>query len=403
MSSASRRSRSLPVTVRRGALVALVGSALAGGAFVGAAPARAHAQQQRGGVDASPIVLTRANVIDGSGAAPITDATVVLVGGKVERVARGAVAPPAGARVIDVGGRWVLPGMIDAHTHIASLASARRALESGVTTVRSASVGAFQDIGLRELARIGAIAGPDVVAAGMFVTPELGESALGDPRLAAIAQPVTTPEGLRALVRVNLDRGVDVIKTRGTERAGLPNTDPRKQTYDEAQLRAVVEEAATRRIPVMAHAHGDEGARAAVRAGVRSIEHGTYLADSMDHDRFYRGAEGDSPNNIGNPDRDVGLPAYIPTETWFGNHPYAKPGEDTWGDDAFQYLDQEGGFNFRHNSRQVLNGAFSDGSVRTMRSYMKIPHPGDATFATSDVERAMLRPKYPNPLARAAS
>ncbi|MFM9014838.1 MAG: amidohydrolase family protein, partial [Gemmatimonadota bacterium] len=81
-------------------------------------------------------------------------------------------------------------------------------------------------------------------------------------------------------VRVNLDRGVDWIKTRGTERAGLPDTDPRKQVYTEAELRAIVEEAATKNVPVMAHAHGDEGAYAAVAAGVKSIEHGTYLSDS---------------------------------------------------------------------------------------------------------------------------
>ena len=71
-----------------------------------------------------------------------------------------------------------------------------------------------------------------------------------------------------------------VIKTRGTERAGTATTDPRQQVYTEAELRAVVEEAATRGIPVEAHAHGDEGAYAAVKAGVRSIEHGTYLSDS---------------------------------------------------------------------------------------------------------------------------
>ncbi len=71
---------------------------------------------------------------------------------------------------------------------------------------------------------------------------------------------------------------MDVIKTRGTQRAGLPNTDPRQQVYTEHQLRIVVEEAAKHDIPVMVHAHGDEGARAAVLAGARSIEHGTYLS-----------------------------------------------------------------------------------------------------------------------------
>jgi imidazolonepropionase-like amidohydrolase len=211
---------------------------------------------------------------------PIRDATVVIVAGKIDRIVRGPVAPPAGAEVIDLGGRYLLPGFIDAHAHVETLDGARRALESGVTTIRSASVGAYQDVGLREMARAGAIAGPEVLAAGVFVTPNLGETALADPRLAALAGGVATPEQLRRLVRVNLERGVDVIKTRGTERAGLPTTDPRKQVYTEAQLRAIVEEAATRNVPVMAHAHGDEGAVAAVRAGVRSIEHGTYLSDS---------------------------------------------------------------------------------------------------------------------------
>lgn len=226
------------------------------------------------------LVLTHATVIDARSARPMADATLVLSGGKIERIARGAVTPPAGADVIDLQGRYVLPGLIDAHTHIADRAAAGRALESGVTTVRSASTAFFQDVGLRELVRRGVLAGPDVVAAGLFVTGDLGESVLADPRLAALAGGVSTPDELRTLVRVNLDHGVDVIKTRATERAGLPEQDPRKQTYTEAQLRVIVETAAAKGIPVMCHAHGDEGARAAVRAGVRSIEHGTYLTDT---------------------------------------------------------------------------------------------------------------------------
>jgi imidazolonepropionase-like amidohydrolase len=182
--------------------------------------------------------------------------------------------------VIDAAGRWVAPGMIDVHTHIASLASARRAIDAGVTTVRSASVPAFQDVVMRDEARDGQIIAPDILATGVFVTPELGETILADPRLGALAGGVRTPEELRLVVRVNADRGVNWIKTRGTERAGLPETDPRQQTYTEAQLRAIVEAATARGIPVMAHAHGDEGAYAAVAAGVRSIEHGTYLSDS---------------------------------------------------------------------------------------------------------------------------
>ena len=227
-----------------------------------------------------PIVLTHANVIDGVSDRPIMDATVVLANGRIERIAAGILQAPNGALVIDIHGRWVLPGLIDAHTHISNLAAARRALESGVTTVRSASTANFQDIGLRELVKGGKLAGPDVVASGLFVRQDLGESVLADPRLAPLAGGVNTLAEIRLLVEINLDHGVDVIKTMSTERAGLPNTDPRKQTYTEEQLRVIVETAARKGVPVMVHAHGDEGAYAAVKAGARSIEHGTYLSDS---------------------------------------------------------------------------------------------------------------------------
>ena len=91
---------------------------------------------------------------------------------------------------------------------------------------------------------------------------------------------VETPDQIRQAVRMNLSHDVDWIKVLATERAGTPDTDPRKQVYTETELRAAVEEAATKNVPVQAHAHGDEGAMAAVKAGVRSIEHGTYLSDA---------------------------------------------------------------------------------------------------------------------------
>ncbi|MGH9313616.1 MAG: amidohydrolase family protein, partial [Vicinamibacterales bacterium] len=90
----------------------------------------------------------------------------------------------------------------------------------------------------------------------------------------------STPADVRQVVRANLAHGVDFIKVLATERAGTADTDPRKQVYTESELRAAVEEAALKNVPVQAHAHGDEGAMAAVRAGVRSIEHGTYLSDA---------------------------------------------------------------------------------------------------------------------------
>jgi len=223
--------------------------------------------------------LINANVFNGVDDRIQESAIVLVKDGKIERITSGNAAIPSGYEVIDCEGNFLMPGMFDVHTHINSLAQARRALESGVTTVRTASVPAFQDVSLRELVKAGKIPGPDVAAAGVFVTPDLGESVLADPRLNALAGGVNTDDELELLVKINADRGVDVIKTRGTQRAGLPDTDPRQQVYTERQLRVIVEAAARHGLPVMVHAHGDEGARAAVLAGARSIEHGTYLSD----------------------------------------------------------------------------------------------------------------------------
>jgi imidazolonepropionase-like amidohydrolase len=134
---------------------------------------------------------------------------------------------------------------------------------------------------MRELVKRGALVGPDVIAAGYHVRPALAEEAFFDtPSLADLLRPgVRTTDAIRRVVQANLAHGVDWIKVLATERAGTPDTDPRKQVYTEAELRAIVQEAASKNIPVEAHAHGAEGALAAVRAGVRSIEHGTYLTD----------------------------------------------------------------------------------------------------------------------------
>lgn len=234
---------------------------------------------QSGVAPATRMVLLHANVIDATGAPPQRNVTIVLDAGRVASIGTSAAASVA-ADTIDLAGRWVVPGLIDAHTHINSTAGMKRALESGVTTVRSASTPHYEDVGLRALVRAGAIAGPEMLAAGVFVSPNLGETILADPRLAQFAGGVTTSAQLAALVNINVDRGADWIKTRGTERAGLADQDPRKQVYTESQLRAIVDAARARGVGVLVHAHGDEGAYAAVKAGARTIEHGTYLSDS---------------------------------------------------------------------------------------------------------------------------
>jgi len=227
------------------------------------------------------LALVNGNVLDVRTGEIAADATVVLWEGKIVSIEPGPA--PAGAEVIDLEGRYVLPGLFDAHTHLDDLDRARRALQSGVTTARSASVGSFRDVVIGEMSKAGYIAGPDYLGAGVFVTPYIEDAVLADPELMRLPVPIQSEDDLRALVRINVENGARVIKTRGTERAGRPDTDPREQVYTEAQLRAVVEEATRLGVFVLCHAHGDEGARAAVAAGVRSIEHGTYLSDETLH------------------------------------------------------------------------------------------------------------------------
>jgi imidazolonepropionase-like amidohydrolase len=235
---------------------------------------------QRGPGSLEPIALVNASVVNIRTGAVQRGATVVLRAGQIE-----SVGPPSpggsGVRTIDLRNRYVVPGLIDAHVHIASLPQLRQALESGVTTVRSAGVSNFVDVGMRELVKKGFVAGPDVVAAGYHVRPEVAPEMFIDfPELGDLMSGgVLGAEGIRRAVRANLSRGVDWIKVLATERAGTPNTDPRRQVYSQEELRILVTEAAGKDVPVMAHAHGAEGADAAVRAGVRSIEHGTYLTD----------------------------------------------------------------------------------------------------------------------------
>ncbi len=226
------------------------------------------------------LVIINANVIDGISAAPIKGATVIVRDGRIEQVGSGKGPMPATATLLDLKGKWLLPGFVDAHAHVADMSAARRALLSGATTVRCLGVNHFVDIGFRDLNHAGVSDIPDVVAAGYHVRPRPAEEFFLDmPKMKDLMSGVSGAENVRRMVRAMIERGVDVIKIMATERAGLPDTDPRKRVFTDEELAAAVDEARKSGIYVAAHAHGDEGAAAAVRAGVRSIEHGTYLSD----------------------------------------------------------------------------------------------------------------------------
>jgi imidazolonepropionase-like amidohydrolase len=225
------------------------------------------------------LVFVHANVIDGISNAPTLDATVVVAKGHIESIGHGA-APAGRGAVIDLAGHWLLPGFVDAHVHVGNLADARRALRSGATTIGEAGVNHFADIGMRELNHKGVVDVPDVVAAGYHIRTHPADDYFIDfPQDADLMGGVHGTEAVRRMVREMVSRGVNRIKVMATERAGTPETDPRIRVFNDEELAAIVDEANKTGLWVVAHAHGNEGAAAAVRAGVHSVEHGTYLSD----------------------------------------------------------------------------------------------------------------------------
>ncbi len=138
------------------------------------------------------------------------DSVVVVRDGVIHAAgARGRTAVPRDAARLDAHGQWVLPGLIDAHIHLSTAAEARDAVRKGATSARSGSTNFYQDVAVRELARHAPALAPRLQAAGVFVTPHLGDTVLADPDLtplATLADGVRSAEALRRVVQVNLAR-----------------------------------------------------------------------------------------------------------------------------------------------------------------------------------------------------
>ena len=214
------------------------------------------------------------NVVDGT---VLEDAVVVVRDGLIESV--GTDPPPEGAHVLDLGGRHLMPGLFDGHWHGRTLDGLYRALESGVTTMKSAAVGSFLDVRMNDMVDKGHLAGPEIFAAGVYVLPNLGQSALADPRLYKyLHQEVKGVEAVREVVQVDVDRGARWIKTRsGGTTSGPDGPDPKMLVYSVEELTAIVEEADALGVKVACHAHGREVVRNAIVAGCATIEHGSYV------------------------------------------------------------------------------------------------------------------------------
>ena len=227
------------------------------------------------------LAMINANVVDVRTGRIMRDVTVVVRDGKIVSV--DTEDPVRGTEVVDLQGRYLTPGLFEGHFHGGSVGAAQRALVSGVTTAKGASVGGYTDVALKEMVATGLLPGPDILAAGVYVTPELGNTnaILADPRLYKYANKVLHGEtALRDVVSINADRGVDWIKTRTSglsSRTGGP--DALTQVYSDEELAAIMDEAARHDIPVSCHAHGIEVVIAAIKAGCTSVEHASYIDD----------------------------------------------------------------------------------------------------------------------------
>jgi len=256
-----------------------------------------------------PVTAIRAgNLIDGTGAAPMKNAVILVQDGRITAVGTN-VPVPSGASVIDLSGETVLPGFIDAHVHLAShvigdgdwqhagltelpsqtallgAAHAQQTLEAGFTTVRVVGSANFGDVALRNAINAGWIQGPRIVAAGISFgirgghcdgTNGLQPYALG--REGGVEVGVADGvEEVRNAVRYAVKYGADVIKICATGGVLSLTDSAGVQQYTEEEMRAIVETATQLDRRVAAHAHGTAGIKAAVRAGVTSIEHGSIL------------------------------------------------------------------------------------------------------------------------------
>lgn len=253
-------------------------------------------------------LIKSGTLIDGNGGEPVRDAAILLNGNKIEAVGKKNELPHVNGevKVVDANGGFILPGFIDTHVHIMyeqtdletrletpfslrfykAIEHMKRTIEAGITTVRDAG---FTDIGVKEAVERGLVLGPRMQISVNPITITGGHDdswTRSGIDLTDVSYPTMPnakcdgPEQVYQKVREILRAGADVVKVDATGGVLSPTDHPEFTQFTQEELEIMVREAKYRRgLKVMAHAQGAEGIKNAVRAGVHSIEHGTYLDD----------------------------------------------------------------------------------------------------------------------------
>ncbi len=247
-------------------------------------------------------------LIDGQRDKALTNKTIVVSGDKIEAIRDGFVAPGEGDTVVDLRGTTVMPGLMDMHTHLSiqysaraylerfylndadlayrSTVYARRTLMAGFTTVRE--VGGQISTALRDAIAKGWVVGPRIFSAGKSIattgghadpTTGLNHYFAGDP--GPKEGVINGVADARKAVRQRYKNRADLIKITATGGVLSTAKNGLNPQFTEDELRAIVETARDYGMHVAAHAHGAEGMKRAIRAGVRSIEHGTFMDDEV--------------------------------------------------------------------------------------------------------------------------
>ncbi len=263
-------------------------------------------------------VLTGATLIDGNGGAPLENAAAHVVGERIAWVGGMADLPPEAldAEQIDVSGKWLLPGLIDAHIHICYNGSesvfallekprddlvleavdiCRRTLSHGVTTVRDVGGEQYIEMGLRRAIDRGFIEGPRMKLSGRVISMTGGHAHF-------IAREADGPDEMRKAAREQIKAGADLVKLMATGGTATPGQDIHASQLTVEEISAVTEVARMMGRKVAAHCHGTGGIRNCMLGGVDTIEHGTYLDEETADMMVENGAALVLTLGAGNPD-----------------------------------------------------------------------------------------------------